>query len=286
MDESGNWQELLEEKQNLVITGMVIKDNQTFEKLKKEFQTFLSKHNLKYIHMNELNLDQKQELNIIVDRCLDFENLKVFAYVVNPKIFISQTIKDSDEIYIETSAELISELCFGDTNIDIEYDMKFHYAYAENVVSMVEKRELLDRDFYQMKQNCILNPAKKTENKLRVKRMFSKNLNSYIKKLDNDRFLYDYLWYEFISKVQEGAIKKERFKEKISTLLSNRYKLFNLDLNSDIKIEYKGKNQQSFGIAMVDIVSNIIWNFYNKEIDNDVLKRILEKVKIKTKGIK
>ena len=286
MDESGNWQELLDERKNLVITGMVIKDNQTFEKLQKEFSNFIQKHKLKYIHMNELEHEKREELHKIVDNCLDFKNLKVLAYVVNPKVFISKTIKDSDESYIETSAELISELCFGDKDIDIEYDMKFHYAYADNVISMIEKRELLDKNFYQMKQNCILNPAKKTENKLRIKRMLDKpNLNSYVKRLDNDRFLYDYLWYEFISKVQDGAIKKERFKEKISTLLSNRYKLFNMDLDSQIDIEYKGKNQQSFGIAMVDILSNIIWNFNDREPDSEVLKSILKKVKIKTKGI-
>jgi len=279
MDESGNWQELLEEKKSLVLTGMVVEDNDIFFELQKEFNQFIQKHKLKFIHMNELDNTKKEELLRLVDKYVENPKIRVLAYRINPKIFISETIKKPDEIYMEIASELLSELAFCDENIDVEYDMKFNYSFVKNVISFLESNKIFDEEFRLMKSNCFLNNIRINSNKNRITNMLRQNnLQDYIPKLNDKKFLYDYLWAEFYLKVRENGVIRERFKEKIRTLILNRYKLLGIKQDLEIEIKYKAKQQQSNGIAIVDILSNVVFHNYTKD---PLIKDILSKLTIK-----
>jgi len=272
MDESGNWQELLEERKNLVLTGMVIEDNDTFFQLQKEKK-------LNNVHMNELSQPEKKEVLEIVNHYLDNDKIKVLSYKIDPKLLLSQTQKHPDEIYMELSAELISELSFMDEEIDIEYDMKFHYSYVKNIISFLESNKVFDEEFRQMKSNCFLNKFKINSNKNRITTALKREkLNEYIPKLNNEKFLNDYLWAEFYLKIRENGVIRERFKEKIRTIIKNRYKLLGIKKDIKLDIKYKGKKQQSNGIGMVDILSNVVFHSYEKD---PLIKDILSKLTIK-----
>ena len=277
MDESGNWQDMLEEKQNFVLTGMVIKDNDTFFELQKE-------EKLKNVHMTELNQEEKQEVLKIINRYLDNDKIKVLSYKIDPKVLVSETIKKPDEIYMELASELLSEIGFGDENIDVEYDMKFHYSYVNNIIDFLENRIAFDTEFYQMKSNCNLNKNKINSNKNRIEKVLRKaNLNEYLPKLNNEKFLYDYIWVEFYLKVRENGVIRERFKEKIRTLMTKRYKLLGVKKEINLEIKYKSKQVQSNGIGMVDILSNVVFWSFDKE---PLIKEILEKITIINKEFK
>jgi len=272
MDESGNWQELLEERKNLVLTGMVIEDNDTFFQLQKEKK-------LNNVHMNELSQPEKKEVLEIVNHYLDNDKIKVLSYKIDPKLLLSQTQKHPDEIYMELSAELISELSFMDEEIDIEYDMKFHYSYVKNIISFLESNKVFDEEFRQMKSNCFLNKFKINSNKNRITTALKREkLNEYIPKLNNEKFLNDYLWAEFYLKIRENGVIRERFKEKIRTIIKNRYNLLGIKKDIKLDIKYKGKKQQSNGIGMVDILSNVVFHSYEKD---PLIKDILSKLTIK-----
>ena len=46
-------------------------------------------------------------------------------------------------IFLENSVDLISSITFLDSMIDIEYDLKFHYAYPKNILrSIIQSKRM------------------------------------------------------------------------------------------------------------------------------------------------
>jgi len=259
-DESGNWQEIQNENRNLVIGGVLIKDENHHIELSEEFKWFMAENRLKYIHMNELEEFQREELLKIILKYLKDDKIKSLLYVTNPRYLYSKTTLSADEIYIELATELISNIAFGDESIEIEYDMKFHYAYPENILEEIDLKK--KDEFTQMSKNFVLNlkNIEKIQNRIKTNLLRDRVLNveQYLVKLSDKKFLFRYLWEEFRLKVQKGALLREAFLEKSKTKLETKYKKFGIDKDVKIKIDYRGKHMQSAGVGVIDVLTNIV----------------------------
>jgi len=287
-DESGNWQEIQNENRNLVIGGVLIKNKNNFIELTEDFKAFMAKNRLKHIHMNELEEYQREELLKIILKYLKDDKIKSLLYIINPKYLHSKTTSSADELYIDLATELISNIAFGDKDINIEYDMKFHYAYPVNILEEINILKEYD-DFVKMSKNFILNLHNMEKNKNRIRTNLLRgrilNLEKYLSKLDDKKFLSKYLWEEFRLKVQKGALLREAFLEKSKTKLQAKYKNFEIKKDINIKIDYKGKHIQSAGVGVIDVLTNIVR--YNgitpKRHVTQVTKDIFNYIKVKEK---
>jgi hypothetical protein len=278
-DESGNWQELEQERRNLVIGGVVAKNTEVLIDLKDELDGFKFKNNLTHIHATELEPIKRWELYKIIAKYLENKTLKALFYFMNPSIFYSQTQKDPEDIYINVASELLSNIAFGDNKIKVEYDMKFHYAYPVKILESMQEHKGYD-EFIRMSKNFTFKDEKEIEKqKNRLSKILSR-LNIPVNKLNNPNFLYKYIWEEFRLKVESGARMREKFKER--TLLKMEQNNKKLGLNSDIKlnIEYKGKHNQSVGVYVVDVLTNIV-RYHGKKAKNDEVKDIYKYIKVK-----
>jgi hypothetical protein len=260
-DESGNWQEIQNENRNLVIGGVLIKDENHHIELSEEFKWFMAENRLKHIHMNELEEIQREELLKIILKYLKDGKIKSLLYVTNPKYLYSKTTLSADDIYIGLATELISNIAFGDENIEIEYDMKFHYAYPVNILEEIDVKKEYD-EFTKMSKNFVLNlkNIEKIQNRIKTNLLRGRVLNveQYLDRLNDKKFLSRYLWEEFRLKVQKGALLREAFLEKSKTKLETKYKKFGIDKDIKIKIDYKGKYIQSAGVGVIDVLTNIV----------------------------
>jgi hypothetical protein len=285
-DESGNWQEIQNEKRNLVIGGTVIKNSNYHIELTEEFKLFMAKNRLKYIHMNELEEFQREELLSIILKYLKAEKIKGLLYIAKPSYLYSKTSYSADDIYIDLATDLISNITFGDKDIEIEYDMKFHYAYPINILEEIKTPKEYD-EFIKMSKNFILNSDNIEKNIIRIKKNLLNgrvnNVEKYLSKLNDKKFLSKYLWEEFRLKIQKGALLREAFLEKGKTKLEAKYKKFGIDEDLNIVIDYKGKHIQSAGVGVIDVLTNIVR--YNgvapKNHVTQTIKDIYNYIKIK-----
>jgi len=272
VDESGNWQEIEEETNKLVIAGLLCKNEKAFNELDEDVKFFKIRNGF---HGNFHAADIKDnllldEFYMIIEKYIKSDDFRVLAYVIDPKKFYSQTQKDSDELYLDTSAELIKELSFGDENIEIEYDMKFHYAYPQNVL---ENLHIVNEwnSYSQMAKNFNLRYRAFEKNKERIKTGILRNSHrienyqTYIDRLDDINFVKDYLWVEFRLKMEKALIIRERFKERINSLLQKEYADFGLNIDYRLDIKYNQKREQSVGVEVIDVINNLIWR--DRKID-------------------
>jgi len=287
-DESGNWQEL--ENRRLVIGGIVIKNSEDLKEIENKIKEFKFERGFKNLHANEMTIIDREAFLRIILKLLQEERFKALLYVINPDILI-QTQKESDEIYAEIASDLLVEIAFGDDNIEVEYDMKFHYAYPAQIIENIENQYSSD-EFNQMKRNFYLNENAFKYQKNRIKNIILRskknipNFNEIIYRLGNRRFLYNYLWEEFRLKIEKGALIREKFKEKFETKLKEKYKLFNLKQEPKISIEYKGKHNQHEGVEIIDFLTNIV-RFHGKTpryYSPAITKDIYEFIEIKEKN--
>lgn len=267
-DESGNWKEIENETNRLVLAGLVIRDKNIARDLGQEFALFKSENNLEHIHASEIK-DKflKEELYKIISRYISLDDVLVLGYLIDPKMLFSQTMKDPDEIYIDTASNLIGEMVFGDKDINIEYDMKFHYAYPQKILENMDKKRDYD-DYIQMSKNFYLKKHSFEKQKDRIKknilRVQNRVENSYevLKKLEDISFVNSYLWEEFRLKTEKSAILREKFKDKIYSYINQQAKLLNLNFDdTKVKIAYKNKYQQSAGVEMIDVINNLLWRY-------------------------
>ena len=276
-DESGNWQELNEEKKNLVIGAVVVKDEEKLLDLKDDLENFKSNNKLDNIHMTELDENQRNELHKVIVKYLEDETIKGLFYLVNPEIFYSQTQVDAEDVYISVASQLLANIAFGDDEIKVEYDMKFHYAYPQNILDSM-KIKYFD-DFTQMQSNLAFRKEKIQSQKERVKKQLQR-YNLALKVTENIGELYKYVWTEFRLKVELGARMREKFKERTLLRLEQNAKKLGLNDKIKLKIEYKHKQQQSIGVYVADILSNIVYhNGFNAKFDE--AKEIYKYIKIK-----
>jgi hypothetical protein len=278
-DESGNWQELEQEKRNLVIGGVVAKNEERLKDLEDELNIFKFKNNLKYIHANELDQFKRKELIDIIAKYFENQTLKALFYLINPALFYSQSKKDPEDIYISIASNLLSHIAFGDNDIKVEYDMKFHYAYPQNVLENMEIYRDYNDEFVRMARNFTFRDKNiEKKQKERIKKISKGIIPDY--KLNDFRFLYKYLWEEFRLKVEAGARMREKFKERTLFKLEEKNKKLGLNYNIKLNIEYKGKHNQSIGVYVIDILTNIV-RYHGIQTKSDDVKNIYKYIKVK-----
>lgn len=265
-DESGNWQEIDNEKKRLVIAGMVIKDEVVTKDLEQDLKLFKIRNKLFQIHASEIKDSLlKEELYQIIYEYIKLDEVLILAYIINPKILFSQTMKDPDEIYIDIASDLIGSMTFGDKKIDIEYDMKFHYAYPQNIIENIKIEKKFD-EYMQMSRNFFLKDHFFRKHKERISKNILRNrnridnINEVVKKIDDIKFVNKYLWEEFRLKTEKTALAKEKFKDKIQNYVKQQCKIFGLlAYDMELDIQYKGKHNQSAGVQVIDVVNNLLW---------------------------
>ena len=281
-DESGNWQE--GDKKRLVIGGIVVDNYKNLKFINDKIETFKFERNLKYLHANEMNkVDKELALRLILN-LLQENRFKALLYVIDPKVLL-KTQKESDEVYADIASDLMVEIAFGDNEIKVEYDMKFHYAYPIQIIENIENN-VISYEFNQMKRNFYLNENSVGRQKERIKRIILNNkrnipnFQEILYRLGNRRFLYNYLWEEFRLKIEKGAIIREKFKDKVITKLKEKYKLLALNKEPVINIEYKGKHNQSGGVQIIDFLTYIVRfhgknpSYFSPQIVEDIYKFI------------
>jgi hypothetical protein len=276
-DESGNWQELEKDGNLLVMAGVLVKNKDILERLNNDINKFKEKNNISQIHITDIkNFQQKDELYKILDKYVTDE-IRVLGYVIEPKN-INQTQKEEDEIYLDIASQLISEITFGDKNIHIEYDMKFYYSYAPNVIENINKIVSYDDEFQRMQNKTQLIPFKIDKEKERVENLLKKYK---IKKEITKQFLYKYIWSEFRLKVEKSYRIREILKDRI--LFYTQLKSQKLGITPyypKISIKYQAKHKKVIGIEVADIFNNLIWR-EKKGINTPAGKKLFQKLNVK-----
>jgi hypothetical protein len=298
-DESGNWQE--KEHKKLVIGGIVVKDEDDWLEIRDRIREFKLERSFRNLHANEMEgFDREAFLEVILS-LLEEERFRAVLYVVDPDVLL-KTQKESDEVYADIASDLLSEIAFGDSDIDVEYDMKFHYAYPAQIVENIENN-VSSYEFERMKDNFWWNNPKRRPFKYENSGIFkqkSRIINNLkkskiidykeIERKMNDKesgweYVYNYLWEEFRLKIEKGAIIREKFKEKSETKLKEKYKMFNMNIEPKIRINYKGKHNQSEGVEIIDFLTNIVRHHgknprsYSPAVVKDIYKFIEVKEK-------
>ena len=295
-DESGNWQELNNERKIFVIGGLSVSDDNLLQELEQDLKLFKKNHRLKSIHATEFDLNKKEELYQIIDKFLLNDNVNVLLHYFSPKSLLSKTQIKADDLYIDIASQLISHMSFGDENIDIEYDMKFYYAYAEKVISdinITKRREIENmRESFSLKDEYLDSKANYIKDK--VSKTLFKNSTNKVQdfynilctksKLENKELIEDYLWTEFYLNMDKTNLIKDKFKNKIESLNKDIQKQYSLSLdNQKIFISYKGKFKQSAGVQVIDILCNRVYHNGSKAYDksSNAVKSIYNKISIK-----
>jgi len=201
-DESGNWEEIENEKNVLVIAGVLVKDKQILENLNNDIEKFKKDKNLNELHMTDIkDFSIKDGLYQILDKYIQEQQMKVLGYVLKPKN-ITETQRDEDELYLDIASRLISEITFGDKDIKIEYDMKFHYAYPQNVIKNMNNILRYDDEFMRMQNKTHIISFKEKQERDRIEKMIrDKKINI---NLNSKEILKKYLWTEFRLKVEKS----------------------------------------------------------------------------------
>ena len=282
-DESGNWQE--EEKKRLVIGGAIVENDKNLNEINDRITNYKIERGLREIHANEMSKIDREIFLEVIASLLKEKKLKAFLYIINPDVLLT-TQKEPDEIYSNFASDLLSELAFGDLDVNVEYDMKFHYSYPSKIIENIENKVSSDT-IRMMKSNFYLTKYSFKKQKKRIKNMILRNkysivnLDEILAKLEDIVFVSDYLWEEFRLKTEGNLVIREKFKEKSKTKLKKLLEDFNLNSNNlNIDIEYKGKHNQSAGVQIIDFLTNIVRfhgrnpKFYSPAVVEDIYKFI------------
>ena len=276
-DESGNWHKLEEDGNLLVMAGVLVKNKEVLNKLSDDINRFKEENNISQIHITDIkDFQQKDELYKILDKYVADE-IKVLGYVIEPKN-INQTQKEEDEIYLDIASQLISEITFGDKDIHIEYDMKFYYSYAPNVIENMNKVLRYDDEFQRMQNKTQLIPFKISKERERVEKLLKKYK---IKQELTTPFLYKYIWSEFRLKVEKSYRIREILKDRILSYTQMKsHKLGITPYYPKISIKYQGKHKKVIGIEVADIFNNLIWRA-KKGISTPAGEKLFQKLNVK-----
>lgn len=275
-DESGNWQEPLNEKRRLVLGGLLIKDNYIYNELKRDMTIFKNRMRIDQIHANEMNKNQKEELYQLIYKYISLNESQVLVYHFQSYILYSQTNKSSDELYIELASRLISDISFGDNSIDIEYDMKFHYAYPLKIINSLKSNKRVE--YSNIEKNFILSPDgyKKEIKRVssNISRVLSKRKNNELQRLydllssqKSDRQMKEltqYIWSEFRLKIEQTNKTREKFRDQIEANTRAKCRSYSIPYStSRMKIKYQHKHYQSVGVQLIDVICNLVWHYGN-----------------------
>jgi len=294
-DESGNWQEPFKEKNKFVLGGLVIKSKTFVNDIEQDIKIFKSQNRLSQIHANEMSLDLKEKLYQMIYEYLKCDDASVLVYYFKPEALFNQTKKNPDELYIDKASTLISNITFGDSQLTIDYDMKFYYSYPANIIEHLKEQKRVE--YSEMERSFTLSNNIYEKNRKRIEelmsRSLSKNKNEKLQKYydlicgkrddKQKKFIEKYLWTDFRLKLDKTYLIKEKFKDKIND--KSNQKSMELGLSyEDItsKIKYQHKQYQSAGVQIIDVISNLVWRYgaHAPKNSSSAIKGIYENITI------
>lgn len=275
-DESGNWSNG-RSNQKLVICGLVIPDQTVLNAITMDFRMLAAKHNLPYLHANEMSPSAKEECYSIIAAYLGKE-VKAYSRVFPASILTRSSRMSFEEVYIELSADLVSVLILGDMKPKVFYDMKFHYAYPENTLRETDQAKpyhydrimnsltLKDEAREPLKER-ILKKVQSIKNPARNTRIGA--FLAYLES-DPDNAIMDYMWAELYLQIQGKDQARELFRSAIQNNLRD-LRIFDCTQTDipDISISFVGKENNHSGVEMVDFISNLV--FVSKNPGNTLI---------------
>jgi len=282
-DESGNWEEIDKEKRKLVIAGMVVKDQKTVLQLRDKVKKFKQQYNIKEIHATTLRSNNQQDalgrLYEMIYTFIQQGHIKVLAYVVQPSS-LKTTRKSNEEIYIDFASDIISEICFGDRDIDIDYDMKFRYAYPKNIIDHINTNTIKqNRDFKNILEFLTVNADKdKQQRLLNIYRNKITSISNYanISKIN----IKEYMLTELYLNIKSDKTR-EILRNRIQNLIEKRSQKYNAKYTPNVRIKYKYKESSGVElIEVIDTINNLIIGI-NANKNNKIAKKIYENIAIK-----
>ncbi|MCB5261253.1 MAG: hypothetical protein M0Q16_06145 [Candidatus Cloacimonetes bacterium] len=260
-DESGNWSG--RERFRLVMGGLHVQEQTDLNRLTMEFKLLKASHNLAYLHANEMSKAALEECFQIIASFLA-GGARAYLRIFPPKILFESTRMSFEEIYIDRAASLVSTMILGDKEPQIFYDMKFHYAYPQNILSGIRQKKPYYykrvMDAHAIKDSVL--SAEKTRIEAKIKKVPKYELASYVQQLaqNEEQAVSDYLWSELILQVQG----KEQARELFRAAILNNLKAYTAALNPTVElpslnINYIAKNNNNAGVELIDILCNLVY---------------------------
>ncbi|MDY0152595.1 MAG: DUF3800 domain-containing protein [Candidatus Cloacimonas sp.] len=265
-DESGDWSG--NERRRLVLGGLIIRHTHAIANLDAEFKLLKAEHNLTYLHANEMSASALDDCYSTINETLKSSSAAMIR-VFSPRVVARASRKTADDVYIELAAELISTLIMGDIAPIVNYDMKFHYAYPENIVVNTQAKKphhyirvvdahVLREDKYQSELNRIVNKINSLNGHTRQRlQWFLEHLSS-----SGPQAVSEYLWSELVLQVQGKEKTREIFRKTILDNLKS-YNEYNTAQQKpeSLQINYYSKDQGNAGIEMIDILCNLVYRY-------------------------
>ena len=290
-DESGNWSDC-NEKKRLVLGGLLLKDTAILSNLDREFAILKAENRIKTLHASELTPAIKESCYRIIDSHLSDET-EVLMKIYDPSILFSKTRKNKEEIYSDLAATLVSDISYGDENILIYYDMKFHYAYPLNIIKQLHK----SKPFYYKEIKRFFSLTKLSVAKKHVLRKVVNTLaksriaqqdKTKIKQFElllhhNDKFVSDYLWTELWLRIEGNEVAKENFRATTLRNFKSMNKMFGVAGDPpQLKLYFEDKSKENAGVQVIDFICNLVYRHGAKPTYNasDAVKSILNKITI------
>ena len=286
-DESGNWSD--RERNRLVLGGLLIKEKDIESKLYREFRILKAENNIDSLHATDLSTGIKEICYQIINSILT-DDTAVLLRIFNPNISNSKTQKKSDEIYSELAADLINTISFGDRELNVFYDMKFHYAYPANVIQ--ESKKLKPRYYEDMKRNFNLsdkvflktrdNLVSKIRNLINIKKVNGKqkmDLENFleaiadkncfddksISKLEQEKNrvkdkIADYLWSELWLHIEGKEQAQEIFRANIMRGFNAKNKNLGTSMSiPNLNLRFVAKQNENPGVQVIDFICNLVY---------------------------
>lgn len=263
-DESGDWYG--NERWRLVLGGLLLKQKHALASLDAELRLLKAEHKLYYLHANEMSRAALEDCYSIIKKTLTTSGTAMLR-IFSPKIVVNSSRKNADDIYIELAADLISMMIMGDPKPQIHYDMKFHYAYPENIIENTTmekphhfqrliKSHALRTDKYEKELQRIVNKLDKQPRYVKHRIQWFQDL--LVSK--GHKAVSAYLWSELVLQVQGKESMREIFRK---TILDN-LKVYSEDnkypqVADSMTIEYLSKDQGNAGIEVIDILCNLVY---------------------------
>jgi hypothetical protein len=223
-------------------------------------------------------VDQIEECYRIIYDHIKSDEASILIRCFSPTILHHKTLESADNVYIEKASIIISDMVFGDNDVEIEYDMKFNYSYPLNVVSNLKSSK--PQPIYLISKSFQLIDDEYNKNKTRILNLISNSLNRDNTNTDLQKFynlinmndsgseekrkraITNYLWTELMLKIEKNELLREKFKDRIQFSLEQRRYMFGLPHQSTIlSLEFSNKHTQNVGVQIIDVLCNMVWRY-------------------------
>ncbi len=292
-DESGNWSG--RENHRLLIGGLLLKNGDIEKKLQREFKILQAENQVATLHANELTDNIREFCYRIIDKYLTRETA-VLVRIYPKNIVRSRTTENPEAIYSDCAAELVRTMTFGDQEIKIFYDLKFHYAYPVNIIrnlkasrpryykSMKKNFTLVDESFLK-NRNRIVNKLQAQLNKRGISAGDKRCLEEFIVKVTDTTITLDcldpavahkleegrekvkieianYLWSELWLLIEGTEQAREKFRSKILAKTEATRKLLSIDKDLPrLALRFFGKQENNAGVTAIDFICNLVYRY-------------------------